>query len=32
MKTKVDQKFFALEEPTNVEKEYLERVKIRLTI
>tara|TARA_B100001939_G_scaffold345606_1_gene362544 strand:+ start:430 stop:729 length:300 start_codon:yes stop_codon:yes gene_type:complete len=27
MKTKVDQKFFALEQPTNVEKEYLERVK-----
>jgi len=27
IKTKVDQKFYALEQPTNVEKEYLERVK-----
>ena len=27
IKTKVDQKFYALEQTTNVEKEYLERVK-----
>ena len=27
IKTKVDQKFYASEQPTNVEKEYLERVK-----
>ena len=27
IKIKVDQKFYALEQTTNVEKEYLERVK-----
>ena len=31
IKTKVDQNFYASEQPTNVEKEYLERVKNQQT-
>ena len=31
IKTKVDQRFFASEQPTNVDKEFLERVKIKST-
>jgi len=32
IKTKVDKRFYTSEQPTNVVKEYLERVKIRIPL